>query len=380
MQRTRSSRGGTGAQTREHPRSRSLTFRVAAVPAPWRPSSSLSLSDTVFAYGSDPSAAAGAAVAGSASAIELGTVVGNYRVLEPLATGGMGEVFRGEHVHLGRPVAIKFLHQRLLGNPDARARFCAEAQAVSRIRHPGVVALFDFGPHRDGAYLVMELLEGVTLADRIAATGRLAPALAIEIAIQIAEALAAAHAAGVVHRDLKPDNVVLVPDGMGPGRERAVLVDFGVAKVAAGLEPPLHTLHGDLLGTPFYMAPEQSVSAGAVDHRSDVYSLGCVLYRMLSGREPFRGNLMDILLAHHNRTAEPLRSLDPSIPRELEALVAHMMAKSPRARPRDMLRVARALADIARARQSRGRRSRAAWLAALAAAAAAAGLCHLAAW
>ena len=159
-----------------------------------------------------------------------------------------------------------------------------------------------------------------------------------------------------------------------------MLVDFGVAKVAAGLEPTLHTLHGDLLGTPFYMAPEQSVSAGAVDHRSDVYSLGCVLYRMLSGRVPFRGNLMDILLAHHNRTAEPLRSLDPSIPRELEALVAHMMAKSPRARPRDMLRVARALADIARARQSRGRRSRAAWLAALAAAAAGAGLCHLAAW
>ncbi len=395
MQRSRSISGGTGATPRTTARSRSLTCRVAAVPAPRHPSAPHIAAahapdtgvdpdtDTVFANGSDPTATVIAQVAGSASAIERGTVFGNYRVVELLATGGMGEVFRGEHIHLGRPVAIKFLHRRLIGNGDAMARFGAEARAISRIRHPGVVALFDFGPHGDGAYLVMELLAGETLTDRMAESGPLPPALAIDISLQLAEALSAAHATGVVHRDLKPDNIVLVPDRMHPARERAVLVDFGVAKVAAGLHPPLHTLHGDLLGTPYYMAPEQSVSAAAVDERSDVYSLGCVLYRLLSGQVPFRGQLMDILLAHQNCAPEPLRSIDPYIPVDLEALVAHMMAKSPRDRPQDMQQVARALAHIAeRTRERRWRRTRATWLgAALAAAAlAVAGLGHFAAW
>jgi eukaryotic-like serine/threonine-protein kinase len=331
----------------------------------------------------EPRAAPPLAPGASASAIEPGTVVGNYRVVELLATGGMGEVFRGEHVHLGRPVAIKFLHQRLIGNREAMARFCAEARAVSRIRHPGVVALFDFGPHEDGAYLVMELLAGETLTERIAATGALPAPAALDIGIQLADALAAAHASGVVHRDLKPDNILLVPDRLRPRGERAVLIDFGVAKVAAGLAPPLHTLHGDLLGTPFYMAPEQSVNAGGADRRSDIYSLGCVLYRLLSGQVPFHGNLMDILLAHQNTAPRPLRAIDPGIPVALEELVAHMMAKSPRARPQDMNHVARALDHIAAdARERRSRRSRAAWLGAALAAAlvVVAGLGHLVAW
>jgi serine/threonine protein kinase len=378
MHRSRSSPGGTGAS----PRSRTLTHRVAAVPAPGRRSAPAldATSDTLFACGSDPGSPRVAPAASSAPAVAPGTVVGNVRVLEPLATGGMGEVYRGEHVHLGRRVAVKFLHPRLVGSPDAMARFTAEARAVSRIRHPGVVALFDFGPHEGGAYLVMELLEGETLAERLAATGRLAPARAIDIGIQLAEALAAAHAAGVVHRDLKPDNIVLVRDPMRAGGERAVLVDFGVAKLAAGLHTPACTLHGDLLGTPFYMSPEQCVSAPAADHRSDVYSLGCVLYRLLSGQVPFDGNLMDILLAHQNRAPEPLRALDAAIPDELAALVAHMMAKPPRARPSDMMRVAHALARIA-APARRWRPTRAAWLgAAVAVALAVAGLGHLAGW
>ena len=385
MQRSRSSAAGTGASPCASSRPRTLTRRAAAASAPRRPSRSGridAVSDTLYARGSDPASSAGGGTTGNASAIQPGTVVGNYRVVELLATGGMGEVFRGEHVHLGRPVAIKFLHQRLIGNPEAMARFSAEARAVSRIRHAGVVALFDFGPHESGAYLVMELLEGETLTERLATSGALPAAAAIDIAVQLAEALAAAHATGVVHRDLKPDNILLVPDRMRARGERAVLVDFGVAKSAAGLAPPLHTLHGDLLGTPFYMAPEQSVSAGAVDHRSDIYSLGCVLYRLLSGQVPFRGNLMDILLAHQQRVPEPLRLHAPTIPVELEALVAHMMAKSRRARPQNMSQVAHALVHIAaRSRERRWRRTRTALLgAALVAALAVAGLGHFSAW
>jgi len=384
MQRSRSSSiRGTGTSPCASVRPRTLTRRAAAVPAPRRSVRSGridAVSDTLCAYGSDPRRSALLAGAASASAIDPGTVVGNYRVVELLATGGMGEVFRGEHVHLGRPVAIKFLHQRLIGNPEALARFCAEARAASRIRHPGVVALFDFGPHEDSAYLVMELLAGETLTERIAAAGALAPEAAIDIGLQLADALAAAHASGVVHRDLKPDNVLLVPDRLRPSRERAVLIDFGVAKVAAGLAAPLHTLHGDLLGTPFYMAPEQGVDAGAVDQRSDVYSLGCVLYRMLSGRVPFDGGLMDILLAHQRAAPQPLRAIDPGIPAELDALVAHMMAKAPRARPQDMSRVARALDCIGaqtRAHRRRRRMRTTCLGAALAAALVVAGLGHL---
>jgi eukaryotic-like serine/threonine-protein kinase len=386
MQRSRSSsiRGTCTphrASIRARPLTRTLTRRVAAVPAPHPPPARSgqegAVSDTLYAYGSDPHTAPPRA--GTASAIDPGTVVGNYRVVELLATGGMGEVFRGEHVHLGRPVAIKFLHQRLIGNPEALARFGAEARAASRIRHPGVVGLLDFGPHQAGAYLVMELLAGETLTQRIAASGALSPDAAIDIGVQLADALAAAHANGVVHRDLKPDNVLLVADRLRPRGERAVLIDFGVAKLAAGLSAPLHTLHGDLLGTPFYMAPEQSVNAAAVDCRSDVYSLGCVLYRMLSGRVPFDGSLMDILLAHQRAAPPPLRAIDPAIPPELDALVAHMMAKAPRARPQDMSRVARTLDHIgARSREHHRRRVRTAWMgAAVAAALAVAGLGHL---
>jgi len=363
MQRSRSTANGSGEPSR--PRARSLSCRAGTT--------ARHAGDTVFAGGSAPSSAATAV-----PVVAPGTVIGNYRVLERLATGGMGEVFRGEHVHLGRPVAVKFLHQRLLGNRDALARFTAEARAVSCIRHPGVVALFDFGPYDSGAYLVMELLEGETLGDRLASAGRLSPAFVIDIGVQLADALATAHAMGVVHRDIKPDNVVLVPDRMRPGRERTVLVDFGVAKVAV---TPAQTLLGDLLGTPSYMAPEQCVSAGTVDHRSDIYSLGCVLYRLLSGRVPFDGNLMDILLAHQNRAPAPLRTFDPYVPVELDALIATMLAKSPRARPSDMTRIARSLAHIAdRAGARRSRRTRA-WLgAAVAAAIALAELGHFAPW
>jgi serine/threonine protein kinase len=365
MQRSRSNAIGTPEARR------SRTYRVGAVPAPARrPSDPV---DTMFAAGSEP----GGSVAGATSAVEPGTLVGNYRVVELLAAGGMGEVYLGQHIHLGRAVAIKFLHQRLLGDREALARFAAEARAVSHIRHPGVVALFDFGPHDKGAYLVMELLAGETLTERLERAPRLPPSQVIGIGFQLAEALAAAHQAGIVHRDLKPDNIVLVPDPTN-GIERAVLLDFGVAKVCRLRG---HTMYGDLLGTPFYMAPEQSRNASTADERSDVYALGCVLYRLLAGRVPFRGNLMEILLGHQQETAVPLRAIDPYIPPELEAIIARMMAKAPEARPAGMTEVARALGHLGGRRRPAARRSHIGGVGAMVAAAlVVAGLGHFTAW
>jgi serine/threonine-protein kinase len=280
--------------------------------------------------------------------IESGRVLGSYRVLEPLANGGMGAVYLGEHVHLGRKVALKFLHPRLLDDEWAVSRFFAEAVAAARISHPGAVSVFDVGSFEGGVYLVMEYLRGETLSARLAREGRLPVDRILDIGIQLALTLAAAHEAGVIHRDLKPDNVHLVPDSSGSGFEYVKVFDFGVAKLVRGRNCAPHTRRGDLLGTPFYMAPEQSMHAGTVDHRCDIYSLGCLLYQLITGETPFRGSLLTVLLAHQNETAPPPRSLAPSIPPALDALIVRMMTKSPAGRPGSMVEVMRALSNIQR--------------------------------
>ena len=295
---------------------------------------------TLLALGSgDPAGAA----AGQISWVVPGTRVGNYRVGALIAAGGMGEVFAGEHVHLRRPVAIKFLHRRLLGDPEALARFTAEGLATARIRHPGVVGLLDFGPHEGGAYLVTELLSGETLTARLAREPRLSVRAAADLGAQMADALHAAHLAGVVHRDLKPDNIFLVPDRVRPSGARAVVLDFGVAKLEHGPASPRETRRGSLLGTPLYMAPEQSLHPGEVDHRTDIYALGCVLYRLLCGEVPFRGSLMQILSAHQSRRPDSPRARRPGVSAALDALVCQMLAKAPHDRPPTMSHVARAL-------------------------------------
>jgi serine/threonine protein kinase len=282
-------------------------------------------------------------------AIGPGSVIGNYRIIEPLANGGMGIVYRGEHMQLRRQVAIKFLHQRLLTDRWAVARFFSEAIAASRISHPGAVSVFDYGTTEGGAFLVMELLRGETLSARLERERRLPIPTILDFGMQLGMTLAAAHDAGVIHRDLKPDNIFLVPDPAGSGREFVKVLDFGVAKLTYDHAAPT-TQRGDLLGTPLYMAPEQSVHAGSVDARCDIYSLGCVLYQLITGMAPFRGSMFEILIAHQKEPPPSPRSYDPTIPHALDELVLRMMNKSPDGRPASMSEVVCVLGGIDRER------------------------------
>jgi serine/threonine protein kinase len=272
-----------------------------------------------------------------APAFGPGAVIGSYRVLEPLSWSGTGMVFAGEHLQLGSRVALKFLHRELLGDPSAVSRFFAEATAAARISHPGVVSVFDFGSFEGGVYLVMEHLD-----DRV---HRLPIARALDLGIQLASTLAAAHEVGVVHRDLKPDNIHLVPDPAGTNYEFAKVLDFGVAKLTAAVSAPL-TRSGELLGTPYYMAPEQSLDPRSVDHTSDIYSLGCMLFQLVTGHLPFHGTIVQVLQAHQGQEPPLPRHYEPSIPPYFESLILRMMAKVPRARPSSMVEVVGALSSI----------------------------------
>ncbi len=278
-------------------------------------------------------------------AIIPGSVFGKYRVLRSLADGGMGMVFLGEDLTLGRMVALKFLHQRLLGDTSAVPRFFAEAVAAARVSHPGVVSVFDCGSVEGGAYLVMEYLTGESLSSRIKRSGRLPIARVLDLGTQLALTLAATHEAGVIHRDLKPGNIHLVPDPAGSDHEFVKVLDFGVAKLLTSSGPPL-TQRGDLLGTPYYMAPEQSFDPSTVDHRCDIYSLGCLLYQLVTGTVPFRGSILEILIGHKRVQAASTRSFDPAIPPALDELILRMMAKSPDERPASMVDVVNILASI----------------------------------
>jgi len=278
--------------------------------------------------------------------------LGGYPVTGLLASGSMGVVYQGEHPTLGRPVAIKVLHPKLQQDPAVVARFFNEAVATERIDHPNVVSFFDFGYDAHGAaYLVLELLEGETLSSRLIRERRLDVVTALDIAIQVASALEAAHQQGVVHRDLKPDNIFLCASPAGAGSPTVKLLDFGVAKVAGHSPDTTHTLVGELLGTPSYMAPEQGLSAADSDARSDLYSLGCVLFEMVCGVRPFAGNLVETLLAHQTSKRPAARALNPAIPPALDMLIYRLIARDPDDRPGAVTDVVHALTAIkARAR------------------------------
>jgi tRNA A-37 threonylcarbamoyl transferase component Bud32 len=263
-----------------------------------------------------------------------GSVVGSYRITDRLGQGGMGAVFRARHELIGKPAAIKVLRSELCRSAEIVDRLFKEARAASAIHHPGIVEVFDFGYHADGrAYLVMELLDGEPLAARLARTG-CDPHTAAVIARGIASVLAAAHAQGIVHRDLKPDNVFLVPDPDVPGGERPKILDFGIAKLADdGGRRTARTQTGALIGTPSYMAPEQARAAGAIDHRADLYSLGCVLYELLTGAPPFVAEGAGEVIAMHLFTEpEPPSARRPGIAPALDAITLRLLAKEPEAR------------------------------------------------
>jgi serine/threonine-protein kinase len=261
---------------------------------------------------------------------QVGRVLADrYRIVKLLGSGGMGSVYRAEHVHMQKPVAVKILHRHMTTNAEVVARFEREAVAAGRIEHPNVAAATDFGKLEDGSfYLALEYVEGKSLGDVLDA-GPLSPYRALVVARQIADALGAAHAAGIVHRDLKPDNVLLVErDGLA---DFVKVLDFGIAKLhldeGSGQKPL--TQIGTIFGTPQYMSPEQG-QGRPVDGRSDLYALGIMLYEMLSGKLPFDADDLVVLIMRQVTEAPP--PLPDSIPAPVRALTAQLLEKNPEAR------------------------------------------------
>ena len=261
----------------------------------------------------------------------IGRTVGNYQVVGLLGQGGMGSVYVAEHPTLARRAAIKFLRPERTGDPQAVQRLLAEARAANVIHHPNIVEIFDCGTLDDGTtYVTMEYLDGEVLSERLARLRRLSAREAVAIAGQVASALAAAHRKGVVHRDLKPENIFLTPDVEAPGRDRVKVLDFGIAK----LRPEAHanvveTQSGVFMGSPLYMSPEQWRGL-PVDGRTDIYALGCVVYKMLSGQPPFMAQALgDLAHKHIAVKPEPPGTFVPGIPSRLESAVLRALEKEP---------------------------------------------------
>jgi serine/threonine-protein kinase len=259
-------------------------------------------------------------------------LAGRYRLEDWIASGGMGEVWRASDLLLHRWVAVKLLRPEYAGHPETVARFRAEARHAGSLSHPGIAQIYDYGEAgpANPPFLVMELVDGPPLA-RLLAAGPLHPARVMDIVAQAALGLDAAHAAGLVHRDVKPGNLLLAPG------DRVKITDFGIAH-AAGSAPV--TITGMVVGTPSYLAPERVAGAAAAP-ASDLYSLGVVAYECLAGAPPFAGTAMEVALAHRMR---PLPELPPAVPAEAAALVARLTEKDPAARPG----TAREAADWAR--------------------------------
>ncbi|HEX4459820.1 MAG TPA: serine/threonine-protein kinase, partial [Polyangia bacterium] len=230
----------------------------------------------------------------------VGTQLGSYRVLSKLGEGGMGSVYVAEHLLLKRQVAVKVLLKELTSDASIKRRFMNEARATSHIVHPGIVRIWDFGAHTDGTtYILMELLEGETLRERIAKRGPFPLDRALALVRQLAEALGAAHAQRVVHRDLKPENIFLVADAVAPFGLQPKILDFGIAKILDPNFDAPQTRAGSIIGTPLYMSPEQCLATPGIDHRADLYALGGIFFLLLCGRPPFdKSNFGDLLAAH----------------------------------------------------------------------------------
>jgi serine/threonine-protein kinase len=261
--------------------------------------------------------------------IQLGQTVGNYRVTEKIGEGGMGAVYLAEHPVIGRRAALKVIHPQHARNADVVARFVNEATAINRIGNEHIVEVTDFGRTPGGDfYFFMEHLEGRPLGEVIARSAPFAPVHAVHIATQIADALAASHAHGVIHRDLKPDNIFLVPrDG---DAAFVKVLDFGLAKLVHDDGAALtKTRVGLVMGTPLYMAPEQCEGA-PIDERADVYALGVVLFEMLTGQLPYPGDdPSEILVKQVTARIPSARAIVPAVPEALDAILRRALAKHP---------------------------------------------------
>jgi serine/threonine-protein kinase len=272
------------------------------------------------------------------------TLEGKYRIESRIGAGGMGAVYKAHHLMLGRDVAVKVLRSEMLADARAAERFRREAQAAARIDHPNAVTIYDFGISADGnAYLVMELLRGTSLRDVLDRDGALALDRALEIFTPVCAGIDRAHQLGIIHRDIKPDNIMV---DERPGGSTAVkVVDFGIAMLQDMLASGSSRLTGTgvVVGTANYMSPEHCRGA-EVDARSDIYSLGVVLYEMLTGRVPFAASAPSaIIVAHVNEAPAPPRTLRPDLPPAVERVVLDALAKRPEERPQTAAELARRL-------------------------------------
>jgi serine/threonine protein kinase len=260
----------------------------------------------------------------------LGRVVDRrYRVLSRVGSGGMGLVYKVEHIQLGKIAAMKVLHADTARDAEAVRRFRTEAQAVSRLDHPNIVHTFDFGQSDGSLYLIMEYLKGDDLATVIKRDGPLSFEQAAHLFVQVCSALTEAHESGVIHRDLKPENIFVV--SRRGGAVHAKVLDFGLAKLRKSADGPEITAGGQVIGTPYYMSPEQVLSE-SIDHRTDIYSLGATLYRVLTGTPPFQAATpVGVLTKHVTDPLEPpsTRAPELNLPPEVDAIVTRAMAKSP---------------------------------------------------
>jgi tRNA A-37 threonylcarbamoyl transferase component Bud32 len=270
----------------------------------------------------------------------VGRVIdGKYRIDAEIGAGGMATIYRATRLHIGDVVAIKVLHSELLRDPQFAERFKREAQAAARLKHPNVVAIYDFGVSEDGViYLVMELVEGPNLRTIIKDTGPMSAGIAAEIIRQVCAALTEAHRQHVVHRDIKPANIAVETTPDGP---RVKVLDFGIASLRGGGVAATFTQTGAVLGTPAYMSPEQCLGE-ELDGRSDIYSLGVVLFEMLCGVVPFNSPTSTaVVMQHVQQAPPPLRVLNASVSPAVEAVVLRALAK----RPEERFQTARDFAD-----------------------------------
>jgi serine/threonine protein kinase len=268
---------------------------------------------------------------------------GRYRLEAKLGHGGMGIVYRATDIMMQRPVAVKLIRagDGVELDEEVAGRFHREAKNTARVQHEHIIEVFDLGRSEEGLYFVMELLEGESLSARLRREGKLSPEETVHVGRQICDALHVAHAAGVIHRDLKPANVMLVQ--RAGDHDFVKVLDFGVAKSYSPDQQTQLTHTGMLVGTIEYMAPEQ-IMGKAVDGRTDVYSLGVVLYRMLAGKPPFRdGGVPALIHAHLNVMPKPLMEVLSGVPGELDRVVLRCLAKRPEQRYESMAELSRAL-------------------------------------
>jgi serine/threonine protein kinase len=271
------------------------------------------------------------------SGVNTGSILdGRYRLEDVIATGGMGAIFRGTDLVLDRPVAVKTIHPHLATTSHA-ARFLHEAETLAALAHPNLVAVYDSGTQQGLPYLVMEYIQGESLASILQREGPVDPGTGTALAVEICKGLAYAHSRGVIHRDIKPQNLLVTPDG------QVKIVDFGIAR---GPQSAEMTETGSVIGTAYYLAPEVAAGGGA-SVRSDLYSLGVVLYRLFTGRLPFEGNdPVAVAVKHRTASVPPPSSIRPGLPRHIEASLMRLLEKLPSRRYANAAAAAAALQDL----------------------------------